>query len=135
MRHLNYISLAIVFSLLLASTVMHGAANAQDAGFSVQEKPLLIVRYNQRTVYYNKALYMAVSKAVEAKPDVTFRVLSLVPQTHNEQRDNAFLQASQAHTRRFMQDMQGMGVPQSRIQMSTQRSSAIDYDEIHLHVQ
>lgn len=98
----------------------------------MQEKPLLVIRFNQRTVYYSKALYMAVSKAVEAKPEVMFSLTSIIPQTGDAERDRILLNASKVHTRQVMRDLQGMGVPPSRVTHTLERSSAVDFDEVHL---
>ena len=43
--------------------------------------PLMVVRFNQRHVYYQRPLYTAVSRALEVKPSARFTMVSVVP-TH-----------------------------------------------------
>lgn len=129
MRHFSCIILAM--SLLLVPAP-HARAQAQDMGAVVADKPLLIIRFNQRTVYYTKALYTAVSRAVETKSEAMFSLTTIIPQTGNESHNAQYQRLAEQHTRQVLQEMQSIGVPPSRVKLSREFSSVLDYDEVHL---
>ena len=117
------------------------AANAQSyaptAGVDVTSpmgKPLVLLRFNQRSVYYEKQLFMAISRAVEAKSSVQFDVVSMVPAKQNPQAAAQWQTAAYNHAQQVMQSMQQMGVPRSRIRFRTQPSGGLNYDEVHIFV-
>jgi len=122
--------------LLTASAVVtpvpQAFAQAQPVPLVTAEKPLMIIRFNQRTVYYSKALYMAVSRAVDTKADVQFTLTSLIPQTGDRSRDKRAGQLAEMHIRQVMREMQGMGVPAGRVNVTQEFSSVLDYDEVHI---
>ncbi len=99
-----------------------------------QDKPLVIIRFNQRTVYYSKALYTAVSRAVEIKPDVRFSLISMVPATGDRRYDEQAAELAGMHAREVLREITTMGVPPDRIEVRAEKSSAINFDEVHLRV-
>ena len=124
-------------ALLLAAsavvlTVPPVMAQSQPIPLVTAEKPLMIIRFNQRTVYYSKALYMAVSRAVDTKTDVQFTLTSLIPQTGDRTRDKRASELAELHTRQVLREMQGMGVPAGRVNVTQEFSSVLDYDEVHI---
>ncbi len=97
---------------------------------SQSDVPLLVVRYNQPHIYYDKQLYSAVSKAVAIKPSVVFSLVSFVPSAG----DDAVSAAAGAQTSALVGKMQGMGVPAARIHVSNQSVNDSRYHEIYLYV-
>ena len=127
--------------LLIAGIGLMPAANAQSyapaAGVDVSSpmgKPLVLLRFNQRSVYYEKQLFMAISRAVEAKPGVLFDVVSMVPVQTNPQTAAQWQSVAYNHAQQVMQSMHGMGVPRSRIQFRVQPKQGLNYDEVHIFV-
>lgn len=109
-------------------------AAAQAAG-SHQTTPLIIVRFNQRSVYYQQPLYNAVSRAMQVKPGVRFNVVSVVPVAGDADTDSQLQDVARANTGRLMQDMLQMGVPQNQLTVSYQTSAAVETNEVHIFVQ
>ena len=96
--------------------------------------PLVVIRFNQPNVYYERPLYTAVSRAVSVKPGVMFDVVSYVPQTGNREMDIQMLRMADAHVKQVTDSFRGMGVPGGRITVATEPTRGIDYDELHIFV-
>jgi hypothetical protein len=116
------------FILTLAFGLMM-AAYAQAQG-----KPLMVIRFNQQRIYYEQQLYVAVSKAIGAKPTVMFDLVSYVPKTGEEKLDAQWQATARHNTQTILKSMMEMGVPSSRITTRAQPIRGGEYDEIHLFV-
>ena len=108
-----------------------GAAAAVD---DAAAKPLVIIRFNQARIYFDKQLFTAISKALAIKPELTFSVVSYAPVTGDAQSDAKWQALASRDTQSVLVSMQNMGIPLSRIQVSGQQDSALKYDETHVFV-
>jgi hypothetical protein len=96
--------------------------------------PLVVIRYNQPKVFYQRQLYNAVARAVAIKPDVTFEVVSFVPQTGDSDRDEVLQSRATQQTTTLLRDMTGMGIPQERIRVSREAVNDATQHEIYIYV-
>ena len=117
------ILLVIALFSVCSSLLPHGAQAQSDI-------PLMVVRYNQAHIYYDKQLYSAVSKAVAIKPEVTFSLVSFVPSSGGEAMDAA----ATAQTNAFVGRLQNMGIPAAHIHVTKQNVADSQYHEIYLYV-
>lgn len=132
-KHCRKSGIAGIALLLLLSAVLPVAeAAAQQA--SHMDTPLVIVRFNQTRVYYQRPLYNAVSRALQAYPDVVFDIVSVVPVTGRSKTDEKWQAEAQGNTNAFVQEMQQMGVPANRIRVTYKESQAVESNEVHLFV-
>ncbi len=92
--------------------------------------PLVIIRFNQRHVYFQRPLYTAVSRALEVKPSARFTMVSVVP-THGGERK---YRAAETNFSKVVQYMREMGIPQSRITVNRRSSNAVKTGEVHVYV-
>lgn len=99
------------------------------------DTPLMVVRFNQDRIYYQQPLYNAIARALEAKPGVTFNIITLIPQTGNAKQDKKSTVDAQTSTNALVGDMVKMGVPQNRIRVSYQNGNNIESSELHLFVE
>lgn len=120
----------------VAFTVAFNPAYSMPAseGVSAQNTPLVIVRFNQRKVYYEKSLYNAVSRAVQVKPSVMFSLVAYVPQTRDPLLNQRHLNLASAHLNEVSSNMVKMGVQANRLSLSTRLNPGIKHDEVHLFV-
>ena len=107
-------------------------APAQSAGDA--SKALVIIRFNQARVYFDKQLFTAISKAVAIKPEVTFNIISYAPVTGDPQDDAKWQALASRDTQSVIASMQNMGIPVSRIQVTGQQEPGLKYDETHIFV-
>lgn len=138
MIHPRKISFLICLSLVLA-TAAPAAISLVDASLvsaqAMSDRPLVVVRFNQRKVYFEQPLYTAVSKAVQVKPDVSFQLISYVPRTGNEEKDMQLLSNASQNTKNVADSLVKMGVPKQRISMATEFDPSLRFDETHIFVQ
>jgi len=107
-------------------------AEGFDSGVDAASKPLVLIRFNQRSVYYEKQLYMAVSRAVEVKPSVMFEIVSHVPDSSKQENAIAWKKLSAAHVSQVIASLNRMGVPASRISFNAQSQPGLKFDEVHI---
>jgi len=138
---LNSLSLSIkdgqLYGESLASPVVSGygitaapvATPAKNAlpEASVTGRPLFVVRFNKPSVSYEQGLYHAVKSALGVKPDAKFDLVAVSP-----------AQGTQVSARRsaetVLRSLTAMGLPASRITLSSMNSSTARSNEVHLYV-
>lgn len=99
-----------------------------------QTTPLMVIRFNQQKVYYDRSLYTAVSKAVAAKPTVMFDLVSVVPESGDAARDARSAQAAEDNLGKVVASMNQMGVPQSRLTITRRPVSGAGSSEVQIFV-
>lgn len=96
--------------------------------------PLVVIRYNQPKVFYQRQLYNVVAKAVAIKQDVTFEVVSFVPVSDDSSRSESMAQRAQGQTAALLKDMTAMGIPAQRIRVSREAVQDARQHEIYIYV-
>lgn len=105
------------------------------AAIAANETPLVVIRFNQPRVYFERPLFTAVSRAVDVKPNVQFDLVSFVPATGNATRDEAVQQEAARNVSRVAQVIREMGIPETNIRISREWAQGIRHDEVHIFVQ
>lgn len=142
MTNAQTILFSILFGLItaLASLVAVSAMNPAHSMVPVSmtaviNKPLVILRFNQRKIYFEQPLYNAVAKAVQVKPNVRFSVVSYVPNVGDLEKDQQLMARANKNTRSVTDAMVRMGVPLQRLHVKTQLDPRLKHDEVHIFVQ
>jgi hypothetical protein len=122
----------IIMSLMLAAApvITAPSAQAQMLGYNTTSGPLVIIRFNQRHVQFEQALYNALSRALQAKPSVMFDIVSYTPMGASARGQ----QSAQQNLARVVNSMRQMGVPAERISVTHQPQSGIPTSEVHIFV-
>jgi len=128
----------ILIAGMLAACLSQNAAAAPFSALSqaapmeaaASDIPLVVIRFNQRTVRYEQPLYNAVAKAVEIKPTVMFELISYVPANAGDQAKAA----AGAQANRVAESLVKMGVPRSRLQLATEMTPEVKNHEVHVFV-
>ncbi len=115
----------ILAALLLSFATALPQAHALPGLQQDARTPLVIIRFSQRNVYFEKALYNAVNKAVAAKPDVVFDVVV---------RPGFRSSLSGNNLGKVTSSLAKMGVPERQITYSTGSASGERHDEIFVYV-
>ena len=118
----------IMAGLVCVSMLASAAAYATS-------KPLVVIRFNQRKVYFEQPLYTAATRAVNKKPGVVFNLISYVPIAGNPQGDEALAQRAAGNLRDVTAALVKMGVPPQQVNTTTQAGNGLQYDEVHIYVQ
>ncbi len=91
------------------------------------KKPLVVIRFDKADVAYEPALYQALSRALERRPDATFDLVAVAPND-----------AAQTIARRdadaVFKSMTNMGLPAERVAMAAMANAAAATPEVHIYV-
>lgn len=138
MRH--SILTALLVSLTLINTPYAAKAditasqdNAANKGGQLQ-KPLIVIRFTENDIPYDRALKKVVSHALRTKPNTFFDIVSVVPETKSSSANNAHQQNANFHATQVSQKLGNLGVRQDRMRTNSQTSTLINADEIHIFV-
>ncbi len=131
MKHGIYGALAacILCSLAIAATA---AAPTYETEYT-NETPLIVIRFNQPHVMYERPLYNVISQALEAKPSATFDIVSISVQTRDSRNQQYNNQLATANTHKVLATLQEMGLPQSRINL-TSAADNVSASEVRIFV-
>jgi hypothetical protein len=99
-----------------------------------RNQPLVVVRFGRDNVQYERALYNAVSRALDRRPQAAFDVVAVAPQ--QSQDANAALSRSKARRQaeRVLRSLNEMGLPPNRVSLSATTSRQADVNQVHVYV-
>ena len=118
-----------------ASPVVSAAERSVTAGAALHKStPLIIIRFNQKNVYYQRPLYSAIVRSLEVKPTVNFDIVSMVPITGDAALDEKNADISMKNVKRVFKDMVEMGIPDARMNVSREDSKGLATNEVHVFV-
>lgn len=96
--------------------------------------PLVVIRFDQPNVAYERALYGALSKAMERRPDAEFNLVAVSPGRGNPAAQALGSSSARKYAEQVLRSLTDMGLPQNRVHLSTQSSATADVNEVHLYV-
>ncbi|MFA7431857.1 MAG: hypothetical protein WCZ23_17000 [Rhodospirillaceae bacterium] len=98
------------------------------------QRPLVIIRFDRPNVSYEQALYQAVSRAIERRPNATFDLVAVSAAGGNVGERALGVTASRRNAEQVMRSLTEMGLPGDRIRMSGMASPTATSNEVHLYV-
>ena len=144
-RHnLQLLSLAIKNGELYGASLVNRAfAQAQartaarvQASPSPQttDRPLVVIRFDRPNVPYQRALYTAVSRALDRKPDATFQLVTVSPQSGTPARTALNKTAAKRNAEGVLRALADMGLPGHKISLSSTTSTEAENNEVRIFV-
>ncbi len=136
--------LALFVSCAAVLPLMPSLGAAQDATEQVYMEsaapatanvPLVVIRFNQDKVLFERQLYNAIAKAVEIKPNVVLDVVSFVPVTGKESVDERLTASSAKETAGVVSSLRRMGIPSERMHVSNENAAELRFHEVHVYVE
>ncbi len=110
------------------------AQAARGSGPAPGDRPLVVIRFDRPKPSYEQALYTAVSRALERRPQAVFDVVA-VATTKGNQAQAALAQTnSKRQAEQVVRSLTDMGLPPSRVRLSSTTSSSAQTNEVHLYV-
>jgi hypothetical protein len=92
-----------------------------------QRRPLVIIRFDKPDVAYEPALYQALSRALERRPDAVFDLVAVSPQGGSPA-------SARQNAESVFQSMTNMGLPADRVAMAAMGSTSATNPEVHIYV-
>ena len=121
--------LVTVFCLIALLGLLPSPAMAQS------NVPLVVIRFNQDRVMFERQLYNAIAKAVEIKPTVVMDVVSFLPETGNDRLNEKLHAKASGETARVVNSLVSMGIPKERMHVSQEAGAGLQYHEVHVYVE
>ena len=140
--NLNLISAGIKSGELFGGSLVNRAVlqNTGQANFNnmpqstVGRTPLVVIRFDRADVPYEQALYTAVSKTLERRPDAMFDLVAVAPTTGGTARIALNSQKARQHAENVMRSLVEMGLPPNRVAVSARTEQQVANNEVHLYV-
>ena len=121
---------------LSAAPLTSAAPPNGSGGFAAaNRRPLVVIRFDRADVPYEQALYNAISRALENRPQATFQLVAVTP-SQGTPAENA-LNASKVkrHADDVLRTLTEMGLPADRVNLSSTTSAEATTNEVHIYMQ
>ncbi len=141
--NLNTLSAAVKSGELMGISLANRALTAATAGTSnrgatsnslVGRRPLVVIRFDRSNVAYDQALYNAVSRTLESRPNATFQLVAVAPASGGAARVALTSNKARRNAENVLRSLQRMGLPPQRIAVSARTSQAAQSNEVHLYL-
>lgn len=110
------------------------AGTALPAANVAGRRPLVVIRFDRPNVAYEQALYQAVSRAIERRPNASFDLVAVTPAEGSVGERALGVSNARRHAEQVMRSLAEMGLPADRIRMSAMASPTATSSEVHLYV-
>ena len=112
-------------------SIYQGPARATD---TTGRRPLVVIRFDRPDVPYQQALYAAVSRVLERRPNAVFDLVAVAPNAGGPARVALNSNKAQRYAEGVLRALVEMGLPPSRVAMSGKSSAASKSNEVHLYL-
>jgi hypothetical protein len=110
------------------------SAPSRSAAPGADERPLVVIRFDQPNVDYEQPLYTAVSRALERKPSATFTIQAVAPNAGSAAQVAVNTNSSRQNAENVLRSLTNMGLPADRVSLSATMSPDIQSNEVRIYV-
>jgi len=96
------------------------------------DQPLVVIRFDQDNVTYEQALYSAVRRVLDRRPEAAFDVVAVAPQ--GGEQSALALSKARRQAERVLRSLNEMGLPPNRVSLSATTSQRANVNEVHVYV-
>ena len=119
----------------LSSSATSLADSGAGRGFVADgRQPLVVIRFDRADVPYQQALYNAVSRALERRPQTMFDVVAVAPTQGSASQAAANQNQSRRNAERVLRTLTEMGLPAARMNLAASTSAQAVANEVHVYV-
>lgn len=119
----------------LRQTTRPSAAPSRSAAPGpIDDRPLVVIRFDQADVAYEQPLYTAVSRALERKPGATFTIQAVAPNAGSPAQVAVNTNTSRQNAENVLRSLTNMGLPADRVSLSATMSPDIQSNEVRIFV-
>jgi len=97
-------------------------------------RPLVVIRFDRQNVAYQQALYNAVSRAVERKPDAAFDLVAVSPKVGSPSARILNTTAAKRNAEGVLRTLTDMGLSASRVNLTATNSATAQANEVRVYV-
>ena len=142
--NLNLFSVGIksgeIYGVSLVNRAMVAASGVAANGFVARptdttgKRPLVIIRFDRANVPYQQALYSAIGRVLERRPNAVFDLVAVAPSAGGAARVTLNTNKSRRFADGVLRSLMDMGLPPSRVAMSGKTSPTARTNEVHLYL-
>jgi hypothetical protein len=141
--NLNTLSAAVKSGELMGSSLTNRALAAATANSPYRQveprslagrRPLVVIRFDRKNVEFEQALYNAVSRTLERRPNTSFELVAIAPASGGAARIALNSNKARRNAEKVMRSLQQMGLPPKRIAVSARTSQSAQSNEVHLYL-
>lgn len=146
-RQTTYVANERANLTVLASAIKNGELYGADLGSTMLAtgspsavsaigtgSPLVTIKFDHNDVEYQQILYTAVSQALQARPSAAFDIVAVSPTRGTLAAVQTAQSAAQRHAQEVLRSMTDMGVPASRLGISSSTDPTITSSEVRVFV-
>ena len=97
-------------------------------------RPLVVIRFDRDKVPYQQALYNAVGKVLERRPDASFDLVAVAPSSGGPARVALNSTKARRHAEDVLRSLVEMGLPPARVAVSGKTAANANSNEVHLYL-
>lgn len=97
-------------------------------------RPLVVIRFDRDQVPYQQALYNAVGRVLERRPDAAFDLVAVAPASGGPARVALNSNKARRHAEDVLRSLTEMGLPPARVAVSAKTASSAQSNEVHLYL-
>lgn len=111
------------------------AAPAGGGNFAADNRrPLVVIRFDRPDVPYQQALYNAVSKAIERRPQAAFALVAVAPARGAPAEVALNTSKAKKNADQVLRTLTEMGLPAGRVSLSATTSAEASTNEVHIYL-
>lgn len=97
-------------------------------------RPLVVIRFDRDQVPYQQALYNAVGRVLERRPDASFDLVAVAPASGGPARVALNSNKARRHAEEVLRSLTEMGLPPARVAVSSKTVTGASANEVHLYM-
>lgn len=119
---------------LMRTSMDASAAATLPTANVMGRRPLVVIRFDRPNVAYEQALYQAMSRAMERRPNAAFDLVAVTPQQGNVGERALGVSSARRAAEQVLRSLTEMGLPSDRVRMSAMAGANASSPEVHLYV-
>jgi hypothetical protein len=141
--NLNLMSAGIKSGEIYGGSLMNVAMASAGGGMQVSagapmstanRRPLVVIRFDRNDVPYQQALYNAVSRVLEKRPDAVFDLVAVAPAAGGQARVALNSNKARRQAEGVLRSLIEMGLPPARVAVAAKTSADTRTNEVHLYI-
>jgi hypothetical protein len=141
-RNLTAMSISIKNGERYGSSLMNRALAQAEVKASMasrrplmpDSRPLVVIRFDRPNVQYEQALYDAVSRALDRKPETAIDLVAVHPKTGSPAQVVLNSTAARRNAENVLRTLVEMGLPATRMNMTSMSSATAQSNEVRVYV-
>lgn len=97
-------------------------------------RPLVVIRFDRPNVSYQQALYTAVNRALQRRPQAGFDLVAVAPMQGSPAGATVAMSKAKHNAEAVLRSLSEMGLPLDRVRLSATQSPEAQSSEVHLYV-